>query len=123
MIEARTLMTVQALLALLQPMRHRPTLQRLVHDHGNALTPLREGERRRPCFFPEPFPARATTWPVTTAFDDAATLSNDAPHRRTHRLHSGSAGDMLPGDVPLWPPGHMPPGASRVPPWPGNHPP
>jgi hypothetical protein len=123
MIEARKLMALPALLTLLQPMRHRPTLKRLVQDHGHALTHRREGDRRRPFFSPEQFPARETTWPGTTAFDAAATLANGAPPRRPNRLHSCSAGDMLPCAVPLWPPGHMPPGASRVPRWTGNHPP
>ena len=35
------LIALQALLALLQPMRKRPTLKRLVQDQGNALTHLR----------------------------------------------------------------------------------
>jgi hypothetical protein len=41
MIETSQLITLQSLLALLQSMRHRPTLKRLVQDHGNALTNLR----------------------------------------------------------------------------------
>ena len=41
MIKARKLIALQALLALLQHMRHRPTLKRLVQDHGHALTNLR----------------------------------------------------------------------------------
>ena len=40
MIETSQLIALQALLALLQPLRHRPTLKRLVQDHGNALTNL-----------------------------------------------------------------------------------
>ena len=40
-IETSKLIALQALLALLQHMRHRPTLKRLVQDQGNALTNLR----------------------------------------------------------------------------------
>src|SRR2546425_1315592 len=58
-----------------------------------------------------------------TAFDDAATRSNCAPHSRPNPLHSCCAGDILQCDVPLWPPGQIPPGASRVPRWTGNNPP
>ena len=41
MIETSKLIALQALLALLQYMRNRPTLKRLVQDQGNALTNLR----------------------------------------------------------------------------------
>jgi hypothetical protein len=40
-IEASKLIALQALLALLQHMRHRPALKRLAHDHGDALANLR----------------------------------------------------------------------------------
>src|SRR5713101_8021493 len=123
MIETRQLIALQAPLALLQPPRQRPTLKRLMQDQGNALTNLGEGDRRGPFFSPARFPAPGTTWPVTTAFDDAATLSNCAPRSRPNRLHSCSAGDILPCAVPLWPPGHIPPGASREQRGTGNNPP
>src|SRR5712691_7523513 len=120
MIETSQLIAVQALLALLQPLLKRPTLQRLVQDQGNALTNLRSGDRRGPFFSPDRFPAPGTTWPVTTAFDDAATLSNDAPHSRPNRLRSCSAGDMLRCDVPLWPRGPTPRAGSQGPHWTEN---
>src|SRR6266852_4355810 len=113
MIETSQLMAVQALLALLQYLRHRPTLKRLVQDQGNALTDLREGESRGPFFSPDRFPAPRTTWPVTTAFDDAATLSNGVPHSRPTRLRFCSAGDMLRCDAPPWPRGPTPLAACR----------
>ena len=50
MIEASQLIALQALLTLLQPLRHRPTLKHLVQDQGNALANLREGDRRGPFF-------------------------------------------------------------------------
>ena len=50
MIETSKLIALQALLALLQPMRKLPTLKRLVQDQGNALTNLWEGDRRGPFF-------------------------------------------------------------------------
>jgi hypothetical protein len=40
-IEASKLIALQALLALLQPMRHRAALKRLAQDHGDALANLR----------------------------------------------------------------------------------
>jgi hypothetical protein len=116
-------MALQAPLTLLQPLRPRPTLQRLVQDQGNALTHLWEGDRRGPCFSPARFPVLGTTWPGTTAFDEVATPSNGAPHSRPNPLHSYSAGDMLRCDVPLWLPGPSPPGASRVQRWTDHHPP
>src|SRR6266849_1033212 len=61
-------------------------------------------------FFPDRCRAPGTTWPGTTAFDDAGTRTNGAPHSRPNRCHSCSAGDMLPCDVPLWPPGTCPQG-------------
>src|SRR3989442_11133200 len=64
-IETSQLIALQALLALLQPLRPRPTLKRLVQDQGNTLTHLREGERRGPFFSPDRFPAPRTTWPGT----------------------------------------------------------
>lgn len=51
-IETSKLIALQALLALLQPMRKLPTLKRLVQDQGNALTNLRQGDRRGPVFPP-----------------------------------------------------------------------
>ena len=60
MIEARKLVALQALLALLQHMRHRSTLKRLVQDQRNALANLRDGDRRGPFFFPVRFPVRGT---------------------------------------------------------------
>jgi hypothetical protein len=116
-------MTLHALLARLPPLRHRPTLQRLVHEQGHALTHLGEGERRGPCFAPARLPVPGTMWPVTPACDAAATRAHGAPHRRPHPLHSGSAGDMRPGAGPLGPPGPMPPVASRGQPWTGTKPP
>jgi hypothetical protein len=118
MLETSQLIALQALLALLPPRRKLPPLKRLGHDQGNALTNLREGDRRGPFFSPDRFPAPETTWPVMTACDGAATLSHDAPHRRPHRLRSCSAGDMLPGDVPLWPRGPTPIAGSQGPHWP-----
>ena len=41
MIEARQLIALQSLLALLQPMRHRAALKCLVQDQRNALAHLR----------------------------------------------------------------------------------
>src|SRR2546425_4566971 len=120
MIETSQLIALQALLALLQPLRHRPTLKRLVQDHGNALTNLWEGDRRGPFFSPDRFPAPGTRWPVTTAFDDAATLSNCAPHSRPTRLRFCSAGDMLRCDAPPWPRGPTPIVGSQGPHWPDN---
>ena len=111
-IETRKLMALQALLALLQHRRHRPTLKRLVQDQGNALTNLRDGDRRGPFFSPARFPAPETRWPVTRAFDDAATRSNGALHSPPNRLRSCCAGDMLQSDVPPWPPGPTPPAGS-----------
>src|SRR6516165_2298571 len=107
-IETSKLIALQALLALLQPIRKLPTLKRLVQDQGNALTNLRQGDRRGPVFSPDRFPAPGTTWPVTRAFAAAATLSKAAPQSRPNRLRSGSAGDMLRCDVPLWPRGPTP---------------
>src|SRR5512145_1506754 len=123
MVETSQLIALQALLAFPPHMRPRPTLKRLVQNHGNALTNLREGDRRGPFFSPARFLAPGTTWPGMTAFDDAATLSNGAPHSRPNRLRSCSAGDILQYDVRLWPPGQIPPGASRVQRWRGNNPP
>jgi hypothetical protein len=40
MIETSQLIALSALLALLQPLRKRPTLKRFVQDQGNALTKL-----------------------------------------------------------------------------------
>jgi hypothetical protein len=120
MIETSQRIALQALLALLQPMRKLPTLKRLVQDQGNALTNLREGDRRGPFFSPARFPAPETTWPVMTAFDGAATLSHDAPHSRPHRLRSCSAGDILPCDVPLWPRGPTPLAGAPGPHWTEN---
>ena len=48
--ETHKRIALQALLALLQHMHHRPTLKGLVHDQGNALTNLRQGDRRGPFF-------------------------------------------------------------------------
>jgi hypothetical protein len=39
-IEASKLIALQALLALLQHMRHRPALKRLAQDHGDILANL-----------------------------------------------------------------------------------
>src|SRR6266852_6105137 len=116
-IETSQLMALQALLALLQPMRHRPTLKRLVQEQGNALTNLREVESRGPCFSPDRFPAPRTMWPGTTAFDDAATLSNGAPHSRPTQLRLCSAGDMLRCDALPWPHGLTPLVRSQGPHW------
>jgi hypothetical protein len=45
-IEARQLIALQALLALLQHLRRRVALKRLAQDQRNALANLREGNRR-----------------------------------------------------------------------------
>jgi hypothetical protein len=102
---------------LLEHVQLRATLPCLVQDHGDALAHRREGNRRGPLFSPERFRARATLSPGTKAFDAAAHPSHDAPHRPPNPLRSCCAGDMLPGDVRRWPPGHMPPGASQAPHW------
>src|SRR5712691_9998435 len=103
-------------------MRHRPALKRLAQDHGDALTNLGEGDRRGPFFSPAGFPSPGTTWPVTKAFDDAASPSNCAPHNLPNRLRSCSAGDILRCDVRLSPPAPIPPAASPVPRWTDNNP-
>src|SRR5712692_1519553 len=123
MIEARPCIALQALLALRQPRRSRPTRKRLAQDGRDALAHLRQGASRGPFFFPEAFPAPETTSPVTRAFDAAASLSNDGPHRRRTRLHSCSVGDLLPDDVRLGPRGPMSTAASQVTRWTKNHPP
>ena len=105
MIEARKLIAFQALLALPQPMRPRPTLKRLAYDHRDALANLRECHGRCPFFFPDAFPAPGTTWPVTTVFDDGANPSNCALHNPLNRLRSCFSGGILQYDVPPWPPG------------------
>jgi hypothetical protein len=55
--ETSQLIALPARLALLQPLRKLPTLKRLVQEQGNALTTLREGDRRGPCFSPARLPA------------------------------------------------------------------
>src|SRR5712691_11469110 len=112
-VEASQLIALQALLALLEHMRHRAALKRLVPDHRDALAHLREGHRWGPFFSPDRFPAPGTTWPVRTVFDDGANPSNGAPHNPPTRLRSCCAGGMLRCDVPLWPPEHIPPVASQ----------
>jgi hypothetical protein len=87
-IEARQLIALQALLALLQHMRRRVALKRLAQDQRNALANLREGNRRGPFFSPDRFPAPETMWLVTIAFDAAANPSNCAPHNLPIRLRS-----------------------------------
>src|SRR5712692_1726026 len=121
MIEARQLIALQALLALRQHMRYRPTLKRLPQDGGNALANLWQGQCRRPFFSPDAFPAPETTSPVMRAFDDAASLSNGGPHSRLTRLHSCSVGDILQYDVRLWPLGPMSTAASQVRRWTNNN--
>ena len=56
MIEARQFIALQALLALRQHRRSRPTLKRLAQDGRDALANLRQGESRRPFFSPMRFP-------------------------------------------------------------------
>src|SRR5712692_11341623 len=122
-IVSSTLMTWQALLALLHHRRHRPALQRLAHDHREALAHLREGDRRGPFFSPAGFPVPGTTWPGTTAFDDAANPSNGAPHSPPNRLRSSCAAYTLRYDGQPEPPGPTPTAASPAPRSTGNHPP
>src|SRR5512145_752528 len=77
-------------------MRPRAALKFLAQDHRNALANLWAGNRRGPCFFPEQFPVPGTMWRVTTAFDEAANPSNDAPHNPPNRFRSCFSGGMLP---------------------------
>src|SRR6266849_2989358 len=113
-------MALQSHLALLEHMRHRAALKRLVQNHGDALANLWEGHRRGPFFSPARFPAPETTWPVSKAFDDAANPSNCAPHSPPNPLRSCFSGDILRCDVRLWPPGQTPKGASQAPHWTDN---
>jgi hypothetical protein len=122
-IEARTLLALQAPLALPEPRRHGAALTRLVHDHREALAHLREGDGRGPLFSPARLLAPATTEPVPPAFAEVATPSKGGPHRQPHPLRSCFLGDMLPYDARLWPPGHPPQGGAQLPQWTGHQPP
>jgi hypothetical protein len=113
MIEASKLIALQALLAFGQHLRHRAALKRLAQDHRETLANLRERYGRRPFFSPAASPAPGTTWPVTKAFDDAASRSNGGPHNRPNPPRSCSAGDILRCDVRPSPLGPTPPAVSQ----------
>src|SRR4029434_5123215 len=87
-IEARQLIALQALLARVQQMRPRVALIYLAHDHRDALANLGYRHRWRPFFFPARFLGPETRLPGATAFDDAASPSNCAPHSQPNPLRS-----------------------------------
>src|SRR5712692_6232644 len=110
-------MALQSLLTLLEHVQLRATLQCLVQAHGDALANLRYGDRRGPFFSPERVLAPETMWSLTKASDAAASPSNDAPHSSPIQLRSSFSGDILPSEVRVWQPRHIPTGACQAPHW------